>query len=105
MPQVPCSASLHQREHRREELQFLRQRSRLLQSAITLCSGSALLACVLVVFALLSDILGWRLLDAIVGLSLLAGAAVISLLASVVYFVCDVLIAFRKRRRASRKVH
>lgn len=105
MPQVPCPSSPHQRESQREELQLLHQRSRLLQSAITLCSGSALLACILVVIALFSDIFGWRLLDAVLGLSLLAGAAVISLLASVAYFVCDVLIAFRKRWRASRNVH
>lgn len=94
---------MHQREIRREdqreELKLLHQRSRLLHCAISLCSGSALFACVLVVIGLLSDIFGWRMLDAVIGLCLLAAAAILSLLASVVYFLWDVAIAFRKRWR------
>lgn len=105
MPQVPCSQSIHQREDRREELRLLHQRSRLLHSAIRLCSGSALFACLLALIGLLSDLFAWHLLDAVIGLSLLAGAAVLSLLASVVYFLWDVSIALRKRWKVSRNVH
>ncbi len=90
---------MNQRLDRREELRLLHQRSRLLHSAISLCSGSALFACLLVVIGLLSDILGLRLLDAKLGLALLAGAAVVSLLASVGYFLWDVVIACRQRLR------
>ncbi|MBI1835457.1 MAG: DUF2721 domain-containing protein [Burkholderiales bacterium] len=105
MPPAPYSSSTNQREDRREELKLLHQRSRLLHCAINLCSGSALFACVLVVIGLLSDLFGWRLLDAVIGLSLLAGAAILSLIASIVYFLWDVTIAFRKRWQASRNVH
>lgn len=101
MPQVPCSSSLsqceNQRENQRKELLLLHQRSRLLHCAISLCSGSALFACVLVVIGVASDVFGWRLIDAVIGLSLVGAAAVISLLASIIYFLWDVVIAFRRR--------
>lgn len=105
MPRVSGSSSISQQEDQRAELRLLHQRSRLLHCAISLCSGSALFACVLVLIGVLSDVFGWRLLDAVLGLSLLAGAAIISLLASVIYFLWDVVIAFRKRWQFSRNVH
>jgi len=80
------------RRRYKQQLEVLWQRARLLQSAIALCSSSALLAALLVIALFVSVLFHVEMALVLSGLFVLC---LLSLIASLVYFLRDVDLALR----------
>jgi hypothetical protein len=86
----------------REDLVTLRQRAKLIGPAITLCTATALLICMVIAVLFLSSFLKF---DAGVIVALLFILAMLSFSLGLVWFLREILVATRNLRIGSRHVH
>ena len=86
----------------REDLVTLRQRAKLIGPAITLCTTTALLICMVIAVLFLSSFLKF---DAGVIVALLFILAMLAFSLGLVWFLREILVATRNLRIGSRHVH
>jgi uncharacterized protein DUF2721 len=86
----------------REDLVTLRQRAKLIGPAITLCTATALLICMVIAVLFLSSFLKF---DAGVIVALLFILAMLAFSLGLVWFLREILVATRNLRIGSRHVH
>ena len=86
----------------REDLVTLRQRAKLIGPAITLCTATALLICMVIAVLFLSSLLKF---DAGVIVALLFILAMLAFALGLVWFLREIIVATRSLRIGSRHVH
>jgi hypothetical protein len=86
----------------RDDLVTLRERAKLIGPAITLCTATALLICMVIAVLFLSSFLKF---DAGVAVALLFILAMLSFSLGLVWFLREILVATRNLRIGSRHVH
>jgi hypothetical protein len=84
------------------DLQTLAHRARLIGPAITLCTVTALLICMVIAVLFLSAFLRF---DASVAVALLFVASMVAFFLGLLWFLREIFVATRNLRIASRRVH
>jgi hypothetical protein len=84
------------------DLEALTHRARLIGPAITLCTATALLVCMVIAILFLGAFLGF---DASVAVALLFVAAMASFFFGLLWFLREIFVATRNLRIGSRRVH